>query len=258
MNGDRPGVIVQARMGSTRLPGKVMARVQGHSLLGHLLLRLRRLERSKTVVVATTEAEGDAILLEEAERYGALPFRGSENDVLQRYLEASRAHGIDPLVRITSDCPLADPALIDEALRRWQAGQERDHPPDIVTNTRAGLRSYPRGLDVEVVSRAALEAIDDELPPDAAEREHVTQALYQRLDRFRIADLMQPVSLAFLRWTVDTGDDLTLIRRIYDALYPTRPEFDTADVLSLLEREPELLAINAQVRQKPLTGSAAS
>ncbi len=246
----RPGVVIQARTGSTRLPGKVLLRVQGDTLLGHLLQRLSRCGRVREVVVATTtRAEDEAIVLE-ASRHSVPSFRGSENDVLSRYLGAAHVHGFDPVVRVTSDCPLLDPAVVDEAVALFLDRRAAGLAVDVVTNGRPGKRTYPRGLDVEAAALAALEAADAMLGPDAPEREHVTQVLYRHPERFRFEDLALPLDLSFLRWTVDTEPDFALVREVYDALYPERPDFDMRDVLALLGRRPDLLALNAHIRQK--------
>lgn len=245
-----PGVVIQARVGSTRLPGKVLERVQGDTLLGHLLVRLGRCARVGALVVAAPIGARDDAVAHEAERHGAQVFRGSEGDVLSRYLGAARRFELDPVVRITSDCPLIEPAFVDEAIDRYRARAEQGRPVALVTNGGPEGRTYPRGLDVEVVARAALAAADAALAADAPEREHVTQYLYGRAERFAIERLALPLDLSFLRWTVDTPEDLALVRAIYDELYPANPAFGFRDVLALLGRRPELLAINAHVRQK--------
>ncbi len=250
MTASRPGVVVQARMGSTRLPGKVLARVQGDTLLGHLLRRLSRSTTVAAVVVAAPEGPEDEAVLEEARRLAAGTFAGSEEDVLSRYLGAARQFDLDPVVRVTADCPLLDPKVVDAAVARFLERSRTGSPVDVVTNGRPGARTYPRGLDVEVVALRALEDADRLLAPDAPEREHVTQYLYRNPDRYRFEDLKLPFDLSFLRWTVDTREDLDLVREIYDELYAADPSFGMNDVLALLGRRPELLALNAHVRQK--------
>jgi len=246
----RPGVVIQARTGSTRLPGKVLLRVQGDTLLGHLLQRLARCASVHEVVVATTTRPEDEAVVAEASRHSVPAFRGSEQDVLSRYLGAARQHGFDPVVRVTSDCPLLDPAVVDEAVSLFLKRRALGAGVDVVTNGRPGRRSYPRGLDVEVAALAALETADARMGPDAPEREHVTQYLYRHPDEFRFEDLVLPLDLSFLRWTVDTEADFALIREVLDELYPRNPGFDMRDVLALLGRRPELLALNAHIRQK--------
>jgi spore coat polysaccharide biosynthesis protein SpsF len=246
----RPGIVVQARMGSTRLPGKVLLRVQGDTLLGHLLRRLGRCRVASRIVVAAPAGTLDEPILSEARRHGAAEFAGSESDVLSRYLGAAREFDLDPVVRVTADCPLIDPTVVGEALARFARLAEEGSEADVVTNARPGARTFPRGLDVEIVSRSALESADSRLAPDAPQREHVTQILYQEPGRVRIDDLKLPLDLSFLRWTVDTAEDFELVRRIYDELFAENPGFGLHDVLALLGRRPELLALNAHVRQK--------
>ncbi len=250
MSAARAGVVVQARIGSTRLPGKVLLRVQGDTLLGHLLRRLEWCREVPRVVVATPAGRDDEAVLDEARRHGALTFAGSEDDVLSRYLGAAREFDLDPIVRVTADCPLLDPSIVDEAAALYARRARDGRPVDVVTNARPGGRTYPRGLDVEVVSRKALEVADARLDPGAPEREHVTQILYREPDALRIEDVTLPLDLSFLRWTVDTREDFELVRTVFDELFPGKPVFGFRDVLALLGRRPELLALNAHVRQK--------
>jgi spore coat polysaccharide biosynthesis protein SpsF len=250
VSGARPAIVVQARTGSTRLPRKVLLEVQGDTLLGHQLRRLQRCRAVATIVVATTERPADAEIVAEAERHGAATFRGSEEDVLARYLGAAAQVDADPVIRITSDCPLIDPEYVDAAVTTFLARAGSSSPVDVVTNGRPGKRTFPRGLDVEVVARRALALAADRLAADAPEREHVTQYLYRNPGGFRFEDLLLPLDLSFLRFTVDTAEDFELVRAIYDDLYPENPAFALRDVLALLGRKPELLTLNAHVRQK--------
>jgi spore coat polysaccharide biosynthesis protein SpsF len=236
-------------MGSTRLPGKVLARVADDTLLGHLLSRLRRCRALGAVVVATTRGPEDDLVAAEAAAHGVAVVRGSTSDVLSRYLAAASEAEVDPVVRVTADCPLLDPDVVDEAMSRWRATGD-DPPLDLLTNARPGTRTFPRGLDVEVVSRAALARAHAALPASAPEREHVTQHLYRRPDLYRIEELHLPLDLSFLRFTVDEPEDLELVRELYQALHPTHPGFGLRQVLALLAQRPQLLALNAHVRQK--------
>lgn len=239
-------IIDQARMTSTRLPGKVLKEVAGRPLLEYQIERLRRVRNAHEVVIATTKNATDDPIIGLCERLGVSTYRGSEEDVLQRYYEAARAHGADVVVRVTSDCPVIDPEIIDAAIAMFLA------PPmlyDYVSNTQT--RSYPRGLDVEVFSFAALAAAQAEGRLDY-EREHVTPYLYQHPERFRIAQLVAGEDHSQHRWTVDTAEDFELVGRIIATLYPVNPEFDLAAMLDLLRRHPDWSEINAQVMQKQL------
>lgn len=245
-----PGIVVQARIGSTRLPGKVLLPLQGDTVLGHLVGRLGRCERVDRIVIATTELPADDAVEAEARRLGVESMRGSETDLLDRHAAAAGRFGIDPVVRITSDCPLADPAVVDAAVARFLGARAEGRAVDIVTNTREGRRTYPRGLDVEVVRRELLEKARGLVPPDAPEREHATLWFYRHPEGLDIEDLVAATDASAHRWTLDTPEDLELIRRVYAELYPRKPAFDTADVLRLLAERPEIAALNAGVRQK--------
>jgi len=239
--------VVQARMTSARLPGKVLRLLGGTTVLGHVVRRLRACPSLTQVVVATTRKEVDDAICREAASVGALVTRGSEHDVLGRFVQALDEHGGDIGVRITSDCPFIDPALIDRGVRRLLTS---DPPPDYLSNTL--LRTYPRGYDFEVflvkaLRKAAREAVM------AGEREHVTSFIYRHPDRFRLESLERPDPLASAEWrvTLDTPEDWDVIRALFDRLAPANPLFGLDDVERLVAREPALLAANRRVRQKP-------
>jgi spore coat polysaccharide biosynthesis protein SpsF len=234
-------------MNSTRLPGKVLRRLGETTVLGHVVRRLLACSSLTQVVVATTRAAADDAICREADSLGALVTRGSENNVLGRFVQALDEHGGDVGVRITSDCPLIDPALIDRGVRRLLAS---DPPPDYLSNTLR--RTYPRGYDFEVflvaaLRRAAREALT------AGEREHVTSFLYRHPDRFRLESLERPDPRASAEWrvTLDTPEDWDVIRALFDRLAPKNPLFGLDEVERLVAREPALLAANRHVRQKP-------
>ncbi len=241
-------IIIQARMTSTRLPGKILKAVAGQSLLAHQLERLRRVPNADGIVVATTINDADQPIVDLCEVLGVPVSRGSEADVLSRYAEAAQAHGADAVVRITSDCPLIDPAVVAEVIAFYQA---HVGSYDYVSNTLD--RTYPRGLDVEVFSANVLaQAHREATQPE--EREHVTPFLYRHPERFRLAQVKQAENHAGERWTVDTPEDFELIRRILEALYPVNPQFHQADVLALLDANPDWRALNAEIVQKPVLG----
>ena len=239
-------IIVQARMTSTRLPGKVLKEILGKSLLEYHIERLRRVKSVDDIVIATTTNETDLPIVALCERLGVTVTRGSEQDVLARYYEAAMLHHIDIVVRVTSDCPLIDPTVIDKAVAMYrEPGDKYDYVSNSLT------QSYPYGLAVEVFSgkvlqEAYLEAVA------APEREHVSPFIYTRPERFRIGQLVQSENLSHHRWTVDTPDDFELVRRIIEALYPHNPQFSTEDVLELLKEHPDWFQINAHVHQKKL------
>ena len=235
---------IEARMTSSRLPGKVLLEAAGKPLLEHMIERLKRVPSLSGIVVATTTNSDDDPIIELAERMGVCHFRGSEHDVRGRVLGAARAHGIDIIVETTGDCPLIDPGTIEQVIQAFFARDD-----DYVTNTL--VRDYPRGMDVEVFRTQTL-ADAEARHVDAESREHVSLALYSNPDRYRCSDVDAPPELAApeYRLTVDEPDDYRLIRTIFERLYPRKPDFDLVDILALLRREPELAAINSHVRQK--------
>ncbi len=225
-------------MGSSRLPGKSMAEVAGHPLLWHVVNRVRKARTIDKVVVATTEGAGDAPIAELCSREDVGCFRGSENDVLDRFYQAAQAAAADTVVRITADCPLIDPAVIDKVVGRFQLAD-----CDYASNT---LRyTYPDGLDVEVFSRAALERAWREARKPS-EREHVTP--YLRSGKFRRANVENdaPVSANQFRWTVDNAADLEFVRAVYAAMNGNGA-FGYNEVFELLRRRPELAAIQTEL-----------
>jgi spore coat polysaccharide biosynthesis protein SpsF len=235
--------IIQARMGSTRLPGKVLLDLGGATVLARVVRRLERSQQITKVVVATTTAPGDEAIVLECERLHVLSFRGSECDVLDRYYQTTRLYPAEAVVRITSDCPLIDPALVDETIRVFR-DERADYASDVLP------RTYPRGLDSEVFTSAALDrAWRDAHEP--YEREHVTAYLYEHPEIFRLASARGDVDYSHYRWTLDTPEDLSLLRAIYSR-FDNRDDFRWQDVIALMEREPELAELNSQVLQKSL------
>jgi spore coat polysaccharide biosynthesis protein SpsF len=239
-----PVIIVQARMTSTRLPGKVMEPIEGRPMLAWQFDRLRRVRDDVRVAVATTVNQADDAIATLCEHEGVPVVRGSELDVLDRYRQAADALGADPVIRITSDCPLIDPDVSRQVLELWERKQ-----PDYASNTLE--RTFPRGLDTEVFSHGALESAWQRA--DAPfEREHVTPYIYLRPEEYRLANLAAHADLGGLRWTVDTDEDLAFVRAVYQAIVPDTPAFTTRDVIELLERRPDIGRINATVEQKLL------
>jgi len=235
--------VVQARTGSTRLPGKVLADVAGRSMLARVCERLGRAGTVDGVIVATTTEPADRAVAAECARLGVPCFRGSEWDVLGRYHDAAAAWGAEVVVRVTADCPLIDPEVVDRVVLAFL-----DARPDYASNTLE--RTWPRGLDIEVFTAAALARAHREarLPH---EREHVTPYLYGHPQQFRLLAVTGPDRLGHLRWTVDTPDDLRLVREIYARL-GSEGVFSWRDAARLCKREPALAELNRHVRQKQL------
>lgn len=236
--------IIQARTGSTRLPGKVLRPLLGEPMLAWVIRRVRRCRLVDEVVVATTDLPADDAILEVCEREACQTSRGSESDVLDRYYRAALPHEPEFVVRITSDCPLIDPSVTDCVVETLQSAVPK---ADYACNTLP--RTFPRGLDVEVFAFEALETAWREC--DRAEwREHVTPYLYDQEQRFRRVVVANDVDYSDLRWTVDTSDDFELIRRIYDHFGAS--DFGWTDVLAALAAHREWTAINHHVEQKPI------
>jgi spore coat polysaccharide biosynthesis protein SpsF len=235
--------IIQARIGSTRLPGKVLVDLGGATVLARVVHRLERSQQITKMVVATTSVPADEVIVSECERLQVSCFRGSEDDVLDRYYQAARSYTADAVLRITSDCPLIDPELVDETVRVF-----RNEHADYASNV--SPRTYPRGLDAEVMTSSALERAWREAR-EPYEREHVTPYLYEHPKSFRLASVRGDVDYSHYRWTLDTPGDLELLRAVYSRFH-NRDDFHWQDVIALMEREPELAELNSQVLQKSL------
>ena len=230
-------------MSSTRLPGKVMKLVMGKTLLEHLIDRLKQVKSADEIIIATTTKAVDDIIVETADRLGVKVFRGSENDVLERYYLAAKQSGLDTVVRITSDCPVMDPKVVDQCVSFFFEKQ----PVDYISN--CTKRSFPVGLDVEVFSFEALQRAFNEAK-EWPEREHVAPYIYRHPEKFKLAFLECEEDMSGLRWTVDTKEDLELIQKIYEKLYPRDRMFGFKEMLELFKKEPELKKINEKVHQK--------
>ncbi len=236
--------IIAARMGSTRLPGKVLQDIGGETMLARVVRRTQGAARVDKVLVATTTEEIEEPLLAECERLGVDVFRGSEQDVLDRIYGAALANDAQAVVRITSDCPLIDSRLIDRVVLTFL-----DLMPDYASNVLE--RSYPRGLDAEVVAFSALERAWREAP-EPYQRAHVTPYIYQNPGQFRLISVTDTADRSRYRWTVDTEEDLAFVREIYRRFSPDS-DFSWTDVLALLSREPGLTEINRSIQQKVLS-----
>lgn len=239
--------IVQARMGSERLPGKVLQDICGNSMLARVVQRASRIVGVDEVLVATTNESQDDRIESHCLTLGVPVFRGSESDVLDRYYQAAKRYDADVVIRITADCPLLDPTVSSRVLNQFLT-----HAPDYASNTI--LRTYPRGLDIEAMSFDALERAWFEAK-QPYEREHVTIFMYEHPEKFRLlsveADLDQDYSK--FRWTVDTPEDLSFVRAVYEQ-FPDGDDFGWLDVLQLLAQRPEIAEINRHVQQKPPKG----
>lgn len=241
--------IVQARMGSTRLPGKVLKDLNGKPVLEHLIERIRQSALVAELVIATTESAADDNIVRLVRDCGAKYYRGSENDVLARYYYAAKESKADTVVRITSDCPLIDPFITDAVIRFYQ---ENDY--SIVTNGGIDLeqRTYPRGLDVEVFSFQGLERAFKNAA-EKYQREHVTPYIYENAES--VYYFKNDTDYSNHRWTLDTEEDYELLRELYRILYKGKHDFYFSDILKVFEQHPDLVNINRHVEQKKLKES---
>ena len=233
--------IIQARLSSSRLPDKVLMDIEGRPMLARVVERVSASRLIEGVVVATSSDDSDDKLAAHCRSNGIRYHRGPLDDVLTRFVQAGRREGADVIVRITADCPLIDPALIDAVVTIRDA-----HRADYASNVVS--RRYPRGLDVEVFTAEALARADREgLEPH--HREHVTPYLYEQPGRFQVVGLDCERDLSAHRWTVDTEADLDLVRGIQQRL--ENPLAGWREVLAVVEREPNLARRNAHIKQKP-------
>jgi spore coat polysaccharide biosynthesis protein SpsF len=237
--------IIQARMSSSRLPGKVLMDIGGQPMLMRVIERVNQAKLINRILVATTSDPTDDTLNQWCENNQVDCFRGSMQDVLDRFYQAARTKNADRVVRITADCPVIDPYLIDSTIlacieQNADFAATRLPPPF--------HRTYPIGLDVEVSTFAALERAWQEAKT-TPEREHVFPYLYDQQGRFKIHILNHEPDYGSSRWTVDTAEDLELIRKIYQRFLP-RVDFSWMEILDLMEREPKLMEMNSAVKHK--------
>lgn len=227
-------------MGSSRLPGKVLADLGGAPMLARMVERVERARGIAEIVIATTDRLEDAAVLALARDLGVRCFAGSAQDVLDRYYHAAAAFDADPVVRLTGDCPLIDPEIVAAVLDRYLEAGNADH---------AGLGGrFPDGLDTEVVSRRALSDAwaKARLP---SEREHVTPYIWKNPERFRVVTYDFPEDCWGMRWTVDEPDDLAFVRAVYARLSGPGRLFGWREVVALVERVPEIAALNAGIER---------
>lgn len=229
--------IVQARMGSTRLPNKVMKPIGGTPMIELLLARLARAQTVNQLVLATSDDPRNLPLVERVTSLGITAVCGSENDVLQRYLKAAAHVEADIIIRVTGDCPLIDPALVDEAVSKFQS-----LGVDYLSNTSPA--TYPDGLDIEVFTRSALEQAGRE-STDPFDHEHVTPYL-RKSNQFKTASISNDEDLSSLRWTVDEQDDFDVVNQIFDHFAPDI-HFSWKQVLDLQRSKPNIFSANSDI-----------
>lgn len=233
--------IIQARLGSSRLPGKVLREVNNRPLLSYMLERVAAARSVGQVAVATTDRPQDDRIVEFCQKEGVFVFRGNEDDVLDRYYQCALHLKPNTVVRLTSDCPLIDPRIIDEIVGVHLSGGY-----DYVANTAPSVGTYPDGMDVEVFSFAALERAwhESKKPSD---REHVTFYFWQNPHLFKTCRYDLSQNLSQYRLTVDYPEDFQVIEAILASLYPQNPLFTMQDIIAFLQQYPEVRAKNSSI-----------
>lgn len=236
-------LLIQARMGSTRLPGKVLKYLRGKTVLARVVERSRCIQNVDQLVVVTTTNPVDQVIVQQCTQLGVSVFQGSEDDVVDRYYQAAIRYEADAIVRITCDCPLIDPAVSSQVVDLFV-----HQNPDYASNIEP--RCFPQGLDTEVFTFKALRTTWEYARQDY-ERAHVTPYIRERPDQFRKLGLPSDQDFSHLRWTLDTPEDLRFIQAIYERIEdPT--EFSWLDVLALMDRQPQLYDINRHIHQKAM------
>lgn len=240
--------IIEARMGSSRLPGKVLMEVLGHPILKFLVERLRRIPLLDDVVIATTVHSADDLICEFAKSKGISFFRGSEEDVLDRVLCAAKYFNTDLIVEFTGDCPLLDPKESQKVIEFFlNNSNQYDYVSNILT------RTYPRGLDTQIFPVSVLEEVSKKTN-DPIDRENVSLYIYEHPKEYRCGNVEAPYEITWpeLRLTLDTIEDFKLIKTIFERLYPINPLFSTINIITLLCQDEKLLMLNKHVQQKEI------
>lgn len=242
----KTAAIIQARMTSTRLPGKVLKKIMDKPLLEYQIERLLNSKLINEIIVATTTNVTDKPIVDLCNKLNIKFFRGSEEDVLSRYYNAAKEFNAEVIVRLTSDCPVIDSEVVDKVIK-YYLNNKNEY--DYVSNTL--IRTFPRGMDTEVFPFSVLETSFRQAKTKS-EREHVTPYIYNDPDIFNLGYVTYKQNESYHRWTVDTGEDLELIRNIITELYPVNKFFTLEDIIDLFNRYPNWLKINAHIEQKKL------
>jgi spore coat polysaccharide biosynthesis protein SpsF len=238
--------IIQARMGSERLPGKVLMDIAGRPMLWHVINRIKHSRYIDKVIIATTINKDDKQIEDFCKTYNIDFYRGSEDDVLDRYYQTATLWNADIIVRITSDCPLIDSGVVDKVICSYLKNKNNFNGSSNVIK-----RTYPRGLDTEVISFSALERVWNDAKKDY-QREHVTIYIYEHAGKFKLYSVENDKDLSHYRWTVDEKKDLKFVREIYKLLYREENIFSMNDILGLLKIKPHLEEINKDIEQKKI------
>jgi spore coat polysaccharide biosynthesis protein SpsF len=240
--------IVQARFGSTRLPGKILKEIYHKPMLWHVVNRLSHSKLIEKTIVATTNLAEDDQVQEFCEANNFLFYRGSPEDVLSRYYNAAESFEAKIIVRITSDCPVIDYSIVDRMLEEF-ISESRLGKLEYLSNVL--IRTFPRGLDTEIFSFSALTKAH-QATTRKYEREHVTPYIYNHPNIFALKNFSNEKDYSFHRWTVDTQEDFNLIEKIYKSLYEKNKLFLFEDILKLFEEDPDLIRINQNIQQKKI------
>jgi spore coat polysaccharide biosynthesis protein SpsF len=240
----RIGIIVQARMGSTRFPGKVLKEIQGKSLLELQFNRLKRSQKVDNVIIATSYESNDDCIAELCHDLSIPCFRGSEKDVLERYYLAAKHYDLDVIIRTNGDCPFIDATIIDNLISIWQLNFPRfDYVSNILEET------FPLGMHIEIFSLSAIKrALDESIADD--EHEHVTAYIYRNKKIFNVLNVRNEQDFSQYRWTIDYPEDFTFVEEIYKRFGINDSSFGMHDIVRLLEKEPELMKINSYYKKK--------
>ena len=236
--------IIQARITSTRLPGKVLIDIEDKPIVWHVINRLKFSKKLTDIILAIPDTKENDILEKFSKDNQINYFRGSEEDVLSRYYEAAKKFKVDVIIRITADCPLIDPEIIDKVIEK-HLNSGADYTSNLIK------RTFPKGLDIEVFNFSALEKSFQETK-ERADREHVTLYIREQPREFKRVNIENDEDISFMRWTVDEKEDLEFVRAVYKKLYQGGKIFLTKEIIELLEKEPQLLEINKNIKRKPI------
>jgi spore coat polysaccharide biosynthesis protein SpsF (cytidylyltransferase family) len=237
-NKTKSTIIIQARTGSSRLPRKVLSKIQSKSMIWHVINRVKKVKNVDQIILATSTNPSDNSLVKIAEKENILAFTGSTNDVLDRYYQASLKFTADPIIRITGDCPLIDPQVITKMLDFFQHEKY-----DLISNNINP--TFPDGLDASIFSFNALKQAWKKSNLQS-EREHVVPYITKNKKSFKIFSYENSKNLSNYRWTVDEKNDLNFVRKIYHLMKP-KTIFYTNDILKILKQNPKLLTINSSI-----------
>jgi len=237
---NKPTIIIQARTGSSRLPRKVLSKIQSKPMIWHVINRVKKIKNVEQIILATSTNVSDKPLVKIAEKEKIFAFTGNTNDVLDRYYQASLKYNANPIIRITGDCPLIDPRLITKMLDFFQ-----NKKYDLVANNLNP--TYPDGLDASIFSFSALEQAWKKANLQS-EREHVVPYITKNKNLFKIFSYENSKNFSNYRWTVDEKNDLSFVRKIYYLMKP-KTIFYSNDILKLIKQNPKLLTINSSINR---------